>query len=158
MFPEAGAETARRALASIDAEIANAKANGRTIRTNADADGELPPEHIALLETIGAWLRVNGEDRAVVFPTHHTLLEVLREECGLTGTKEGCGEGECGACTVLVDGDPVNPLAYILDDTAAGSGEPSDDESGEAGMASAQAVARLPSSPSIQQVIASPLK
>src|SRR5947209_10864084 len=52
-------------------------------------------------------LRVNGEERAVVFPTHHTLLEVLREECGLTGTKHGCELGECGACAVLVDGKPV---------------------------------------------------
>ena len=52
-------------------------------------------------------LRVNGEDRAVVFPTHHTLLEVLREECGLTGTKHGCELGECGTCAVLVDGRPV---------------------------------------------------
>ena len=50
---------------------------------------------------------VNGEERTVVFPTHHTLLEVLREECGLTGTKHGCELGECGACTVLVDGRPV---------------------------------------------------
>ena len=52
-------------------------------------------------------LRINGEDRPVVFPTHHTLLEVLREECGLTGTKHGCELGECGTCTVLVDGRPV---------------------------------------------------
>ncbi|HVR96511.1 MAG TPA: (2Fe-2S)-binding protein [Thermoanaerobaculia bacterium] len=52
-------------------------------------------------------LRINGEHRAVVFPTHHTLLEVLREECGLTGTKHGCELGECGTCAVLVDGRPV---------------------------------------------------
>jgi carbon-monoxide dehydrogenase small subunit len=52
-------------------------------------------------------LRVNGEERVVAFPVHHTLLEVLREECGLTGTKHGCELGECGTCTVLVDGRPV---------------------------------------------------
>jgi aerobic-type carbon monoxide dehydrogenase small subunit (CoxS/CutS family) len=52
-------------------------------------------------------LTINGEERAVVAPSHHTLLEVLREECGLTGTKHGCELGECGTCTVLVDGRPV---------------------------------------------------
>ena len=52
-------------------------------------------------------LRLNGEERAVAFPTHHTLLEVLREECGLIGTKHGCELGECGTCAVLVDGKPV---------------------------------------------------
>ena len=52
-------------------------------------------------------LLVNGEEHTVVFPIHHTLLEVLREECGLTGTKHGCELGECGACAVLVDGRPM---------------------------------------------------
>lgn len=52
-------------------------------------------------------LEINGERRAVAFPSHHTLLEVLREECGLTGTKHGCELGECGTCAVLVDGRPV---------------------------------------------------
>lgn len=52
-------------------------------------------------------LRINGEERMVAFPTHHTLLEVVREECGLTGTKHGCELGECGTCAVLLDGRPV---------------------------------------------------
>jgi carbon-monoxide dehydrogenase small subunit len=51
--------------------------------------------------------RVNGDDLTVAYPGHHTLLEVLREECRLTGTKHGCELGECGTCTVLVDGRPV---------------------------------------------------
>jgi carbon-monoxide dehydrogenase small subunit len=52
-------------------------------------------------------LRVNGEPHTVAAEPHHTLLEVLREELGLTGTKHGCELGECGACTVLIDGVPV---------------------------------------------------
>ena len=52
-------------------------------------------------------LVVNGMARSVEAHPAKRLLDVLREECGLTGTKEGCGEGECGACTVLLDGKPV---------------------------------------------------
>lgn len=56
-------------------------------------------------ETIS--LSVNGEQRRVPTTPNATLLEVLREDLGLTGTKHGCELGECGACTVLVDDEPV---------------------------------------------------
>ena len=52
-------------------------------------------------------LELNGEPVEVAFAPHKTLLEVLREDLGLTGTKHGCELGECGTCTVLVDGTPV---------------------------------------------------
>jgi aerobic carbon-monoxide dehydrogenase small subunit len=52
-------------------------------------------------------LTLNGAAVDVEAHPMKRLLDVLREECGLTGTKEGCGEGECGACTVLLDGAPV---------------------------------------------------
>ena len=50
---------------------------------------------------------LNGEQRTVSIPGARRLLDVLREDIGCTGTKEGCGEGECGACTVLLNGEPV---------------------------------------------------
>jgi carbon-monoxide dehydrogenase small subunit len=59
---------------------------------------------------------LNGKSTQVEAHPMKRLLDVLREDCGLTGTKEGCGEGECGACTVLVNGLPVNscliPVAH----------------------------------------------
>jgi aerobic-type carbon monoxide dehydrogenase small subunit (CoxS/CutS family) len=51
---------------------------------------------------------LNGRPVAVVVPADARLLDVLRRDCGCTGTKEGCGEGECGACTVILDDLPVN--------------------------------------------------
>ena len=51
--------------------------------------------------------RVNGEDVQTLGDSRDTLLELLRDRLGLTGTKEGCGNGNCGACTVLMDGVPV---------------------------------------------------
>jgi aerobic carbon-monoxide dehydrogenase small subunit len=52
-------------------------------------------------------LNVNGEDHELFVPVHKTLLEVLREDLDLTGTKHGCELGECGACAVLIDGEPI---------------------------------------------------
>jgi len=56
---------------------------------------------------IAVALRVNGAEHELLVPPQRTLLEVLREDLGLTGAKEGCGVGACGTCTVLLDGKPA---------------------------------------------------
>jgi carbon-monoxide dehydrogenase small subunit len=58
-------------------------------------------------------LTVNGRARSVDVEPHHTLLEVLRDDLGLTGTKECCLVGECGACTVLIDGQSVDSCLVL---------------------------------------------
>jgi len=57
--------------------------------------------------------RVNGEEQDLLIRPWRTLLEVLREDLGLTGTKRSCQEGQCGACTVLVEGKAVNSCLYL---------------------------------------------
>jgi carbon-monoxide dehydrogenase small subunit len=58
-------------------------------------------------------LKVNGTDHEITVRPYATLLDVLREDLQLTGTKEGCGEGECGACTVIIDGETVNSCIVL---------------------------------------------
>ncbi len=69
-------------------------------------DGTADPK-IQTQRNVHMMLRVNGEDVEVSFAPYKTLLEVLREDLDLTGTKHGCELGECGACAVLVDHEPV---------------------------------------------------
>lgn len=58
-------------------------------------------------------LSVNGETEMVDVPSHMTLLQMLREKLVLTGTKNGCAAGECGACTVMMNGEPVNSCMVL---------------------------------------------
>src|SRR5256712_3142355 len=90
--------------------------HGRTARAGSTAQGRDPaaaPAHLTsyskgvpIADRVAVRLRVNGEEMAVMVPPYKTLLEVLREDLGLTGTKHGCELGECSTCGVLVDGRP----------------------------------------------------
>jgi carbon-monoxide dehydrogenase small subunit len=62
---------------------------------------------------ISLTLRINGKGHQLEVDPLTTLLKVLRDDLGLSGTKEGCGEGDCGACTVLVDGKAVNACLFL---------------------------------------------
>lgn len=58
-------------------------------------------------------LTVNGETESLEVESHRTLLQVLRKDLDLTGAKDGCNRGECGACTLLLDGEPVNACLVL---------------------------------------------
>lgn len=83
----------RAAAPSVPAEIEAASRSGPTFRRFAPVEVSLS---------------LNGRTVSARVDPSRTLLDFLRCDCGLTGTKEGCGKGECGACTVLMDGKPVN--------------------------------------------------
>ena len=58
-------------------------------------------------------LRINGESRELALEPYRSLLDVLRNEAGLTGSKKGCDVGDCGACTVILDGKPLNSCLVL---------------------------------------------
>jgi len=64
-------------------------------------------------DTLAVSFVVNGRNRTIEVGVHRTLLDVLRDELGLTGSKECCAEGECGACTVLLDGEGINACLML---------------------------------------------
>ena len=59
-------------------------------------------------------ITVNGQEHEIVTEPGRTLLDILRNDLGLTGTKEGCGNGNCGSCTVLLDGQAVNSCLVLV--------------------------------------------
>ena len=66
-----------------------------------------------MVDRVTVTLTLNGERRRFEVPPGRRLLDLLRDDAGLTGTKEGCGAGECGACTVLLDGVPVTSCLVL---------------------------------------------
>ncbi len=67
-----------------------------------------------MTKTIDLQLTVNGKTQQITSVPQKTLLELLREDLDLMGTKDGCSEGECGACTILLDGQPVNACLVLV--------------------------------------------
>lgn len=93
-----GASISRRELLIAGTASVSAAA------TPSDAAAQPDAAHATAVQLVKASLNVNGQAREVELDTRTTLLEALREQLHLTGTKKGCDQGQCGACTVIVDG------------------------------------------------------
>jgi xanthine dehydrogenase YagT iron-sulfur-binding subunit len=103
--PEPSTHTRRTVLKSTAAVAAGtAAATHLTSPTSAATE---PAHRVAAGESVEITLSVNGKRHRVAVEPRVTLLDALRERLGLTGTKKGCDRGECGACTVLVDGQRI---------------------------------------------------
>ena len=87
--------------------LASALRDPSSPRRESDAKGDPRLASSARVQ-VAVTFTVNGRRVRVRVPPMKRLLDVLREDAGLPGSKEGCGEGECGACSVLLDGEPVN--------------------------------------------------
>ncbi|MGD2135772.1 MAG: (2Fe-2S)-binding protein [Gemmatimonadales bacterium] len=99
---EAGGVSRRGFLSSMGTGALSVAAAGRLAADDAHATGPQANDG----DLVSVRLRINGRDRTVLAEPRWSLADVLRETLGLTGTKLGCGRGECGACTVLLDGLP----------------------------------------------------
>ena len=111
--------------------VVKAGAAASAAATLAVGEVHAAPEAAAPVETATTRLTINGEPRTLVLDTRTTLLDALREHLALTGSKKGCDHGQCGACTVLLNGRRVNScltLAVMHDGDAVttieGLGEP----------------------------------
>ena len=96
----------RRGFIKLVGAGALASTVGDTVKPGRAAGAAVPAEVTEPGETLRITLRVNGRRHRLKVEPRWSLLEVLREKLGLTGSKLGCGRGECGACTVLIDGQP----------------------------------------------------
>ncbi len=111
-LPESTRRTVLKAMAATAAGTAAvgtgaAAAPAAAAETATAGAATAPAQSIAAGSSVEISLKINGQARKVTLEPRVTLLDALRERLGLTGTKKGCDRGECGACTVLVDGERV---------------------------------------------------